>query len=188
MIPFSMTKLSDIYTLSQRKLLENHTLQSVTYLNGSYMAVPPPPPPEVGRGLIWFNFYFLYLFIFVTKYPENIYIELLRLRSAGDNDRRSKRFCSMIPQCRALLKFHVPDSQNTRDQITSDRRSKRAWSKCVLCIYMSKRMLATYLRRMCNNNLEIRITGSSCRPQKDGVEEAWTGRLGLIWDPVSPLD
>ena len=28
MIPFSMTKLSDLYTLSQRKLLENHTLQS----------------------------------------------------------------------------------------------------------------------------------------------------------------
>ena len=132
MIPFSMTKLSDLYTLSQRKLLENHTLQSVTYLNGSYMAVPPPF--EVGRGLIWFDFYFLYLFIFVTKYTENIYIELLRLRSAGNNDRRSKRFCSMIPQRRALLKFHVTDSQNTRDQITSDRRSKRAWSKCVLCI------------------------------------------------------
>ena len=132
MIPFSTTKLSDLYTLSQRKLLENHTLQSVTYLNGSYMAVPPPP--KVGRGLIWFDFYFLYLFIFVTKYTENIYIELLRLRSAGDNDRRSKRFCSMIPQRRALLKFHVTDSQNTRDQITSDRRSKRAWSKCVLCI------------------------------------------------------
>ena len=30
---------------------------------------------------------------------------------------------------------------------------------------MSKRM-ATYMQRMCNNNLEIRIAGSSCR---DGV-------------------
>ena len=29
----------------------------------------------------------------------------------------------------------------------------------------SKRMLATYGRRMRNNNLEIRITGSSCRPE-----------------------
>ena len=28
----------------------------------------------------------------------------------------------------------MTDGQNTRDQITSDRRSKRAWSKCVLCI------------------------------------------------------
>ena len=27
-------------------------------------------------------------------------------------------------------------------------------------------MLATYMRRMRNNNLEIRIAGSSCRPQK----------------------
>ena len=30
--------------------------------------------------------------------------------------------------------YHVTESQNTRDQITSDSRSKRAWSKCVLCI------------------------------------------------------
>ena len=34
----------------------------------------------------------------------------------------------------ALSEFHVTDSQNTRDHITSDRRSKRAWSNCVLCI------------------------------------------------------
>ena len=27
-------------------------------------------------------------------------------------------------------------------------------------------MLATYKRRMRNNNLEIRIAGSSCRPQE----------------------
>ena len=27
-------------------------------------------------------------------------------------------------------------------------------------------MLATYMRRMRSNNLEIRIAGSSCRPQK----------------------
>ena len=31
-------------------------------------------------------------------------------------------------------KFHVRDSHNTRNQITSDRRSRRAWSYCVLCI------------------------------------------------------
>ena len=30
--------------------------------------------------------------------------------------------------------FHVTNGQNTRDQITSDRRSKRAWSNCVMCI------------------------------------------------------
>ena len=34
----------------------------------------------------------------------------------------------------ALLTFHVTDGLNTRDQITSDKRSKPAWRKCVLCI------------------------------------------------------
>ena len=32
MIPYSRPKLSDLYTLSQSKLLENHTLHSGTYL------------------------------------------------------------------------------------------------------------------------------------------------------------
>ena len=31
--------------------------------------------------------------------------------------------------------------------------------------WKSKRMLATYMRRMRNNKLEIRIAGSSCRTQ-----------------------
>ena len=39
----------------------------------------------------------------------------------GDNDQRSKRFCSNAVLC----VFFVTDGQNTRDQITSDRRSKR---------------------------------------------------------------
>ena len=32
----------------------------------------------------------------------------------------------LLQRC-ALRKFHVPDGQNTRDQITSDGRSKRAF-------------------------------------------------------------
>ena len=44
MIPSSRLKLSDLYTLSQSKLLENNTLHSGTYLYSPYMAVPPPPP------------------------------------------------------------------------------------------------------------------------------------------------
>ena len=43
MIPYSRPKLSDLYTLSQSKLLENHTLHSGTYLYSPYMAVSPPP-------------------------------------------------------------------------------------------------------------------------------------------------
>ena len=46
-------------------------------------------------------------------------------------------------------------------------RSKRAWSNVhsIHSYWKSKRMLATYMRRMRNNNLEIRIAVSFCRPQ-----------------------
>ena len=48
MIPYFRRRLSDLYTLSQSKLLENHTLHSGTYrahisYSSPYMAVPPPP-------------------------------------------------------------------------------------------------------------------------------------------------
>ena len=51
MIPYSRAKRSDLYTLSQSKLLENHTLHSGTYLYSPYMAVPPRAPVEVVLGL-----------------------------------------------------------------------------------------------------------------------------------------
>ena len=41
----SRPKLSHLYTLSQSKLLENHTLHSGTCLYSPCMAVSPPPPP-----------------------------------------------------------------------------------------------------------------------------------------------
>ena len=44
MIPYSRPKCSHLYTLSQCKLLENHTLHSGTNLYSPYMAVPPAPP------------------------------------------------------------------------------------------------------------------------------------------------
>ena len=44
MIPYSRPKLSDLYTLYQSKLLENHTPHSGTYLYSPYMAVSSPPP------------------------------------------------------------------------------------------------------------------------------------------------
>ena len=43
MISYSRLKLSDLYTLSQSELLENHTLHSGTYVYSQYMTVPPPP-------------------------------------------------------------------------------------------------------------------------------------------------
>ena len=60
----------------------------------------------------------------------------------------------------------VTDSQNTRDQIMSDRRSKHKWSvHSFLVEVKSKWILATYMWQMHNNNLEIRIAGSSCHLQ-----------------------
>ena len=50
MIPSSRPKLFDLYTLSQSKLIENHTLHNGTYLYSPYMAVAPSPR-ENGRQM-----------------------------------------------------------------------------------------------------------------------------------------
>ena len=49
MISYSRLKLSDLYTLSQSELLENHTLHNGTYIYSPYMTVPPPPPGVLVR-------------------------------------------------------------------------------------------------------------------------------------------
>ena len=46
MIPYSRPKLSDLYTLSQSKLLENHSLHSGTDIPQT----PTPPPPPTHRA------------------------------------------------------------------------------------------------------------------------------------------
>ena len=51
MIPFSRPKLSDLYTLSQGKLLENHTLHIGKYLYSPYIAVPPPLRVSAARKM-----------------------------------------------------------------------------------------------------------------------------------------
>ena len=45
---------------------------------------------------------------------------------------RSKVKTLSLQRC-ALRKFHMK-KKNTHDQITSDRKSKRAWADCFLCI------------------------------------------------------
>ena len=46
MIPYSRPKLSDLYSLSQSKLLVTlHFTAADTLVYGPYMAVPSPPPP-----------------------------------------------------------------------------------------------------------------------------------------------
>ena len=54
------------------------------------------------------------------------------MQSAGDNYCRSK---SLLHRC-ALYKFHVTDSQDTRDQITSDRRPN-ACDQIAFCTFHS---------------------------------------------------
>ena len=58
---------------------------------------------------------------------------ILVVPSSNQRLRSAKVKALLLQRC-ALRKFHVTDGQNTRYQITSDRRSKRAWSKCVLYI------------------------------------------------------
>ena len=53
MIPSSSPKLSDLHTLSQSKLLENHTLHSNTYLYSPHIAVPSPLPPGTWATSSW---------------------------------------------------------------------------------------------------------------------------------------
>ena len=48
--------------------------------------------------------------------------------------RQPSKVETRLLHCWALGKFHVKDSQSMPDQIMSDRRSKHAWSNCVLCI------------------------------------------------------
>lgn len=76
--------------------------------------------------------------------------------------RQGSNFKTLLRQHYALHEFHVTNGQNTRDEITSDRRSKRRWSNCILYIdpihfpWKSKQILATNMPCMRNSNLEIR--------------------------------
>ena len=86
--------------------------------------------------------------------------------SVGDNDRRSKCFCSIAVTFRKfyvqifnthLIRLRVTEGPNMNDQIES----------CAFHSFFNRgspnKILAAYMRCMHNNNLEIRIAGSSCR-------------------------
>ena len=72
----------------------------------------------------------------------------------------------LLQRC-ASHKFHLVDVPNTRDQILSDQRRSKLLSVNSIHPYKwkSKRMPATYLRCMHNNNLKMKTAGYSCRPQ-----------------------
>ena len=66
----------------------------------------------------------------------------------------------------ALGKFHVIDDQNTREDMTSDRRSEPAWSQISFegCNSFLTKLPTSEHRCMRNSNLQFRIAGSSCLP------------------------
>ena len=69
------------------------------------------------------------------------------------------KFKTLLLEHCALRTFHVTDGQNKGDHI------KVRYVHSIHSYWKSKQMLATYMRHMRINNLEIRIAGSSCRPQ-----------------------
>lgn len=74
---------------------------------------------------------------------------------------------------RCVLRKFQAIGQNTRDQISKDMRSKRAWSNCILYISLhsspeSKRMLATHVLRMRNSNMEKGLRAPVCNWINDG--------------------
>ena len=74
----------------------------------------------------------------------------------------------LLFQCCALCKVHVIDGQDRHDQILSDQGAN-ASDQIAFCAFHSflveVETNASYMRRMRNNNLEIRIVGSPFRPQ-----------------------
>ena len=61
----------------------------------------------------------------------------------------------VLLRCYALRRFYMTDSQNARGLSVHSTHS----------LWKSKQMLATYMQRMRNNNLEIRIAGDKRSPQ-----------------------
>ena len=92
MILYSRPKLFDLYTPSQSKLLENHSLHSGTHLYSPNMTVPPPPElkpnvfqfmwmgPRINlladRHLMYGTPNLLAIMIFFKKDPEHFFYRI----------------------------------------------------------------------------------------------------------------
>ena len=69
----------------------------------------------------------------------------------------------LLPRC-ALRTFHMTDVK-TRVIRLRGVEGRNARDHFIHSHWNSKRMLATYMRRMRKNNLEIRIAGDKMNPQ-----------------------
>ena len=126
MIPYSRPKLSDLYTLSQNKLLENHTLHSGAYLYSPYMAVnshkertdksPPPPPPHpnyLNSSLRASSPLGGYL----EKYTREWHARLASLAQIGELNYSQAKYNTILCQCQGTGSpqpsvYSPPNSQN----------------------------------------------------------------------------
>ena len=86
MIPYARPKLSDLYTLFQSKLLENHTFHSAAYLCSSYMAVPSRNEiklPKLTKSVAFLRGKKTYCFTLFQWFPlylaENMYAKTVNV-------------------------------------------------------------------------------------------------------------
>ena len=93
MIPSSRPKLSDLYTLSQSKLLGNHTLHSGTYQYSPYMAVPSVPLESATWLSIVCNSNVLSRVTGIRgRKPRNIFLYRASFEAWGKNPSNMKSF------------------------------------------------------------------------------------------------
>ena len=90
-----------------------------------------------------------------------------RLRSLSDYDRRSKHFCFIAVLCISFT-WQIVETHVIRLQVTGGPNALDQIAFCAFHLFSvkSKWMLATYMQQTSNNNLDIRIVGSSCRPRQ----------------------
>ena len=93
-ISYSRPKLSDFYTLSQTKLVENHTLHSGTYPYSLYMRVPPPPPQSITHVMYFSRF--LSLSISTVSTSCFFFLYSINVCSANLSVIVHKTFCSFV--------------------------------------------------------------------------------------------
>ena len=112
MISYSRPELSDFYTLSQTKLLENHTLHSGTYPYSLYTKVPPPPPPGTLLSIHDMN---VYLNSTLIEFKVNFILWYIEQKTQHFNDSPPPQ---PQPQLRSLLFRRLKNAGEIIEDVT----------------------------------------------------------------------
>ena len=148
MIPSSRPNLSDLYTLPQSTLLENHTLHSHTYLCSPYEAVPPPPPFSTyvvsnEQEIVLYFLKFVYKYFFISTQ-----VDLQVAEKLAPNDKSIKTEV-------ARLKKLMEEKRQKDKQIYSKLFS---W-QLFLVQFWTKKMKPLVLR--CNMQMKVNNVATS---------------------------